>query len=138
MNRHIVSLETSKELVKVLPGFESQYVWVDEKLYGKAKDGTFLDLELGGMKCVPLPPCDIYPALFLTEVLELLPEGIKNKGTGLESRLEVTKNGAYYVNGYGAEAAWEVTKDDNLPTAAARLAIWLVENGYELNKIKNS
>jgi hypothetical protein len=127
MKEHVVDLETAKILKDKLPeGWESIFYWNSGVLCYRISDGTFMPVD--GAKRILSLHYTVYPAPILSEILELLPRSLK---TGerffLESIYEL------YDIGYKNEFMTPLVAfryDDLAATAAAKLYIWLVDEGY--------
>jgi hypothetical protein len=142
IENHVTSLEASKELAKILPeGYESAFVYIEDDLYVVADDGLPMSLVTGHR--IASTTKERVSALLLTEVLELLPEHINvaDEDETWEEicLLHIEKTSCAYegktLKPYIQSLFGIDNETHNMATAAARLAIWLVENGYELNKI---
>jgi hypothetical protein len=141
IEQHVVDLETSKRLAPYLPeGFKSEFYWfgyseqtleltpnedfkISYAYWQEAKESGLLD-----------PPI-FYPALLLTEVLEVLPKELIVEGK--KYLWSQRHYGIWYQeDGTGIVLSRSSFYSHDLPDAAARLALWLVENGYELEVAK--
>jgi hypothetical protein len=156
MKNHVTSLEVSKELAKILPeGCGGEFGWVmwDEDQKGDPIYNDGFELwpvwEINHyMDCHATDGYEIYPALLLTEVLGLLPMYIDSEKD--EFSRSVCESWTRVVR---ADEIWyerRTTKynkleylgglqhppDTRLTDKSARLALWLVENGHELNNVK--
>jgi hypothetical protein len=153
MKEHVTSLEVSKELAKILPeGYGGEFYWARamhtkeyierERLMGKSiskwSDWVITieyELDVAIRDSWAKKKTEHYPALLLTEVLGLLPKELLVEGK------KYLWSQRYYSIWYQEDETGIVLPrssfySHDLPDAAARLAIWLVENGYELNNVK--
>jgi hypothetical protein len=159
MKNHVTSLEVSKELAKILPeGYGGEFYWARamhtkeyierERLMGKSiskwSDWVITieyELDVAIRDSWAKKKTEHYPALLLTEVLELLPIMINHYEYVFRfyksDRFKGTKHHeVFYCIGYRlAKDNTEILcdmMDANPAIAAAKLCLWLVENGYEL------
>jgi hypothetical protein len=150
IKNHVTTLEISKELAKILPNLKSEFLWYSYGHHYHESDGeqgiNWSNCEIIGRQRYKrldynknrddlIVGC---PALLLTEVLGVLPAITKTQFINYSLILDIhSKRIAYETQNCdgsieelkGTEHYFDKT---NIATAAARLAIWLVENGHEL------
>jgi len=116
MNKHVCSLELSKQLYEAKIVTDAEYWWVKSSL----QELYFITEDLRN-------PCHIKlcPAPIAEELLELMPEMFIDE-LGYYKYLKVSKvAGKYYINYNDIEQS-----DSKLSNACAKMLLWLKAEGY--------
>jgi hypothetical protein len=141
MQKYVIDLETAKKLKDYLPeGFEGEFIWTVptvkelEKLTAIVHKNNLVHRTYGQHMKGKFE--EHYPAPILEEMLELLPENLIIKGKSVYRR-DFIGNCICYIN-VGDQSHGRylhsvfITESVNFATAAAKLYMWLVDEGYHI------